>query len=54
MDKSASRQGEANVFLLPRSCFYFYFYFLRFIDLDFVSVGIKRKKNFANIQPSQL
>ena len=44
MTESASRQGKSNVFLLPRSCFYLFIYFLRFFDLDFVSVRIQRKK----------
>ena len=44
MTQSASRQGKSNVFLLPRSCFYLFIYFLRFFDLDFVSVRIQRKK----------
>ena len=47
MTESASRQGKANAFLLPRSCFYLFIYsiyFLCFFDLDLVSVRVQRKK----------
>ena len=58
MTESTSRQGKANVFLLPRSCFYLFIYsiyfFCAFLASTLSQSEFNAKNNLANIQPSQL
>ena len=57
MTESASRQGKANMFLLPLSCFYLlfiYLFFVLFWPRLCLSQNSTQKNNLANIQPSQL
>ena len=59
MTESASRQGKANVFLLPCSCFYLFIYlqhlfFCAFLTSILSQSEFNAKNNLENIQPSQL
>ena len=56
MAESASRQGKANMFLLPLPIYLFIIiiFFCTFLTLTLSQSEFNEKNNLANIQPSQL